>query len=138
MILVMGSFIYSGGPSRHDAGRQGAPFRGEDVEWFGTRIGLTSSKETFTQRRLRLCRAKMGGVAGHQEECPCRAQQLSASIEQREQIPIQFPRFVLGTMSITGRIENDGIVVVLSANLTTDECGGVFHDPANGAVCQTG
>ena len=51
---------------------------------------------------------------------------------------LNLPDFPLGTPTVGGRIHDDGVVMIASADFPLHKLHAIVHNPSDGLVCQSG
>jgi hypothetical protein len=77
-------------------------------------------------------------VACHKEEAPLPIEQSERGFKQPNNMPFQLERLTARTVTVTGWIENDSPVELFAAHFTAEKLAGIFHDPMDGRLTESG
>jgi hypothetical protein len=77
-------------------------------------------------------------VEGEEDEAGVGREKIAAEFEEGREVAFDFPKFVVGTATESGRVEEDGVVVIFTADFSLHEFGGIFYYPADGCQSETG
>src|SRR5688572_25452086 len=95
-------------------------------------------KDAFAQIRTQLGRTDAGRVTRDEYERAARFCKFATHFQQRQQVALDLPKFAFGTVTETGRVEDHCIVLFASSKLALAELRGIFGDPANWPVSESG